>query len=82
MEKNIKKILEELYAIEPSLREKEEELTKIVKIMIQSKPNIEIDENFKNTLRNQILENIKVKKIQNYKSRNNTNFFHIFSYIF
>jgi hypothetical protein len=82
MEKNIKKILEELYSIEPTLREKEGELIKIVKLMIQAKPNIEINEDFKNNLRNQLLENIKLKKIQNYNNRGRTNFFHIFSYIF
>jgi hypothetical protein len=82
MEKNVKNILEELYLIDPSLREKEDELKKIIKTMMEIKPNVEIDEKFKENLRNKVFEKITSKKIENYNSKGKTNLFQIFSYIF
>jgi superfamily I DNA and RNA helicase len=82
MEKNIKNILEELYLVDPSLREKEEELKKIIEAMLKVKPNIKIDENFKESLKGKIFEKITSKKIENYNSKGKTSLFQIFSYIF
>lgn len=43
---NIENILEEIYKIEPALKNREEELIKIINSLIDLKPEIKIDENF------------------------------------
>jgi hypothetical protein len=82
MEKNIKKILEELYEIDGSLKEKENDLVKIINSMLNLKPNIKIDENFKEDLRNIIERKIRTKKLESYEKPNKLTFFQMFSYIF
>jgi glycine cleavage system protein P-like pyridoxal-binding family len=82
MEKNIQNILEELYLIDPTLREREKELKKIIHTMLEVRPNVEIDENFKENLKNKVFEKITSKKIENYNSKGKTSLFQIFSYTF
>lgn len=82
MENNIQKILNELYEIDSSLREKESELTKIIQTMLNLKPDINIDESFKTNLRNIISEKITSKKLEEYNKKSKTNYFHIFAYLF
>lgn len=82
MEKNIKNILSELYEIDESLKDKEEELIKIIKTMINLRPNIKIDENFKSQLRTQISEKITSEKLKNYQTSQKPNLWQIFAYIF
>ena len=66
---NIQKILEELYQIDNSLKQNEIELKNILEKMIEIKPNIKIDENFKNQLKNQIENNILKQKITNISTK-------------
>ena len=54
--KNAEEILNELYSIEPSLRDKEDEVKKIIQTLLESRPEITIDENFINQLRERLLE--------------------------
>lgn len=54
-------ILEELYQIEPSLKEKESELITLIENMLQSRPKATIDEGFKKALRKEVLTLIEVQ---------------------
>lgn len=78
MDKNIKKILDDLYAIDSDLKKHEKELIDIIKKLIASKPNIKFDENFKIKLRAELLE--KFSQIDNKKI--NFNFMNKLTYAF
>lgn len=56
--KNILNILEDLYAIDPALREKEAELIKLLTTLVGTKPDTGFDESFSSKLRNQLLTHI------------------------
>lgn len=56
MEKNINKILEDIYMADETLRPHEEELKKVVEKLIASKPQADIDERFLSELRSEILK--------------------------
>jgi hypothetical protein len=60
MDSKIKKILNELYELDGSLKEKEVELLKIIEKMLATKPNIKIDEDFKNNLKIQIIKELDI----------------------
>jgi len=55
-EKNIKIILNDLYKIDPTLREHEAELVEVIQQLMSSRPNQEITDDFRLELRNQILK--------------------------
>lgn len=59
---NIKKILEELFELEPSLRAREKEVTKILTLMLESKPDIKMSVEFKKELRDKIMRQIANSK--------------------
>lgn len=54
----IKNILEELYEIEPSLKEKESDILKMIHAFMDIKPNVKISQEFKSELKKTILSNI------------------------
>lgn len=56
MDSNIKQILEDLYAVDSSLKKYETELIDIIDKLIASKPQVKFDENFKSQLRAELLE--------------------------
>ena len=58
----VRDILNDIYTIDPSLREKENDLIKIIKGLLELKPDVKIDDSFKNSLRNQILEKARERK--------------------
>ncbi len=62
MEQHILDILNDLYELDPELKEKEDELKKIIKELLSSKPVVEIDEEFKNNLKNELIKKLKRKK--------------------
>lgn len=62
MSVNIKEVLNELYALDPDLREKESEIKKIIERMIKNRPFVEINEVFQRELRAKILSEIGTKK--------------------
>ena len=62
MEQHILDILNDLYELDPGLKEKEDELKKIIKELLSSKPVVEIDEEFKNKLKNELIEKLKTNK--------------------
>lgn len=83
MKNEIQNILQELYGSDKNLIEKEEELIKIINSMIDLKPNIKIDENFKEELRQKIAKEISIKKIRNMQETwNKASLFQILSYVF
>lgn len=82
MENKIKEILDELYSIDSSLKEKEDELEKIILKMLEIKPNIKIDEEFKNKLNSELNSKITEIKIKNYNKNSSLSFTQIFAYIF
>lgn len=59
MSPTIKSILEEIYLLEPSLREKEEKIIKIIEKMQANRPDIQIDDAFKAELKKKILAEIR-----------------------
>jgi len=65
MDKNIKQILNELYQIDPTLKDQEEKLIKVIDELIKAKPEVEIDQVFLQKLRNELNQkatNLSVKK--------------------
>lgn len=63
--KVVPKILEELYEVQPSLRERESELITIIKAIQEQQQTLAIDSTFRETLRLKLLEeakNITVKQ--------------------
>lgn len=62
MSKMVKEILADLYAIDPKLAEKEEELKKIIEKLLSSKPEVKMDEKFKAELKQKILKKIAQRK--------------------
>jgi hypothetical protein len=55
-EKNITKILNDLYEIDPELRNKKKELINIINKLIKLRPDIKIDDDFAFKLRKELLE--------------------------
>ena len=62
MENFNKTFLEELYILEPSLKEKETEIIALIERMTVNRPTINIDESFKKELKKTILKEFAVKK--------------------
>lgn len=65
MANEIKKILADLYEIDPDLKNHETELIKIINKIITSKPVVKIDKKFAKQLRNQLLDKTSAKKTNN-----------------
>lgn len=59
MNNKILQILDELYQIDSSLRNKEEELIKVIAKMIDGKPETHFNENFKNELKEKIIQQLR-----------------------
>jgi hypothetical protein len=57
MSTNTQQILDELYALDPALRSEEARLIQIIDLMQKTKPNIEINEQFRARLRSELLKN-------------------------
>lgn len=55
MNNSIQKILDDLYTIDPSLREHEEKLTHALSVIIESKPDTKFDEAFARRLKKELL---------------------------
>lgn len=78
MSKKVEKILQELYEINPSLRD-DKKLEKVVENMLLLKPRVKVDADFKRELRNRI--NLEI--IQNkYDKSDKLSGLQIFKYIF
>lgn len=82
MKENIKKILQELYEIDKTLKPKEEELINIIEKMMFVKPNIVINKDFKEELKKQIDENILQLKLNTFKKWQSKNTFKKIWYFF
>lgn len=61
MKNNNKKILDEIFSLEPELRTKEKELYKIIDTLIETKPNFEISASFRKKLKNKLLNSNKIE---------------------
>lgn len=64
MSDKTKTLLEEIYIIEPSLRNKEEIVIRVIAEMQQKKPEIIIDEAFKKALRAKVMHELLKKEKQ------------------
>ncbi|EKE29518.1 MAG: hypothetical protein ACD_2C00156G0008 [uncultured bacterium (gcode 4)] len=62
MKTDFKKILRELYSLDPSLEEKEEKILQILEEMITNKPDTHFDEKFKEELRAKVLLEVSKKQ--------------------
>jgi hypothetical protein len=62
MKTNLKKILEELYALDPDLQEKETELLKILQDMTKNRPDADFDDEFRSQLKQEVLVAIEHEK--------------------
>lgn len=82
MQKDIQDILDEIYSIEPNLEKNDEKLQKIVQHLLDLKPQVNIDETFKQSLRSDIMAAIWKQKIANLEQKNNVSFFKFFGTIF
>lgn len=51
MDSQLQNLLDELYSVDPALRSKEKELKEIISVLLKSKPNIVLDEVFRERLR-------------------------------
>lgn len=72
-------LLQELYDIEPSLRNNEKEALEIVKALLLVKPKVDISEAFRKRLRNQLMVEIEKRKSRQFDIKN---FFKVGSSIF
>lgn len=61
MEKKVKNIINELLALEPSLKGKEDELKKVIEAMIYIKPNIDLSPDFRDSLKKKLEAQISSK---------------------
>jgi len=58
MDIEIQKILEDIYRMDPSLKNKESEIVKVIDELVAAKPDTKFDENFKQQLRAKIMQKI------------------------
>lgn len=61
-------ILEELYTLEPTLKEKEKELIRLIESMLSTRPKAVIDESFRLELRQEVMKFTGEKKPQKQKT--------------
>jgi len=78
MDKEVKKILEDIYAIDDSLKRHEKELIVTINKLIASRPSVEFDENFRSKLRVELLEKFSQKKDRKF----NFNYMNKLYYVF
>lgn len=58
MTEQIKSILNDLYSIDPKFRDQEQELVKAITVLLESKPNVAVDQAFVDQLRTTLLKHI------------------------
>ena len=58
-EETKKAILKDIYAAEPELKKREQELLQIIDEMLEAKPEVKLDETFKQELKAKLLQNTK-----------------------
>ncbi|KKP36683.1 hypothetical protein A2483_05125 [Candidatus Peregrinibacteria bacterium RIFOXYC2_FULL_33_13] len=79
----LNEILNDLYKIDPTLKDHEKSLLKILDQFMKSEPNVKLDENFALKLRSELTKKINEKtKSPSLKFSNPLNFFNKFSYAF
>ena len=61
MSSSIQQLLEELYVLEPALREKESTIIQIIERLQKNRPELTLDEDFKAELKQRILREFRVK---------------------
>lgn len=62
MEKRIERILKDLYRIDPALREREEDMKKVIREMLEGKPDASIDPAFERELKAKLLAGFSEKE--------------------
>lgn len=67
MNPQVEKILQDLYSIEPALKQKEAELIKVVASLLENKPNTKFDREFAMSLKRQLLARASFSETTNSK---------------
>lgn len=76
MDNKIKNILKDLYKIDPKLKTKEKEIISFVEFLLNSKPEIKLDQKFITDLHEKIKQEVKLtKSIKKISFENKNNFF-------
>lgn len=81
MDEKIKKILDDITSLDSSMRQHEPELKKIIKLLIESKPDTKFDDEFRNSLRNKLDKYLSSQDNKKVKSSwfNSTKFIYAFN---
>ncbi|MFC1732877.1 hypothetical protein ACFL6I_21450 [candidate division KSB1 bacterium] len=80
MKDNINSILNDLYMMDPSLKEQEEDLKKLIQKLIEAKPDIEMNEAFVENLRHKL--NARADELGHEQPASHPNFMTIFKRFF
>ena len=59
MEKQIKKILKDLYKMDKYFKQNKQEVEQIVRTLIENKPDVQLDGNFVNELKSKLVKSEK-----------------------
>lgn len=80
----IQEILQDLYKLDPTIMEKQEQIVPIIEKLIELKPEIQIDDEFKLNLKNQLLEKIRNNELSSIDTTTITStwFWHSLKYFF
>ena len=81
MEKEIKKFLEDLYKLDPSLKKKENDLINLINKMLETRPNAKLDEKFAEDLRRELVVNAEYLISEEKKAEKNFNMMEKFAYV-
>lgn len=83
MNKDINKFLQDLYKLDPSLKNQEPELIELINQMLASKPDAKLDEEFARALRDELIikaEQLKPNRVEQVRFNNNFNPIKKFAY--
>ena len=72
MSSNTQKILEELYHLDPTLREKQKSIRNIIEKMQENRPEIKVSDQFRSELKSRIISDMGGLSVG--KERNSSNF--------
>lgn len=76
MNPNLQSILGDLYSLDPKLRESEKDLIPLLEKLVESKPDLKLDEQFVSSLRNQIM--VRANELMESGKPTQVNWFHRF----
>ncbi|MDB4939635.1 MAG: hypothetical protein JWO40_60 [Candidatus Doudnabacteria bacterium] len=78
MNLQLQNLLEELYTLDPTLRTREKELKQIIEVLLKSKPDIKLDQNFRERLRIELQNHQPKQSVFNSINQNKMKKFNIY----